>query len=370
MIKPIMKQTQENFEECLKGRELILYGKSKVVCDLVKQYNVKYIVDQNDELWDTNVQGVDVCSPNRLYQENIESVIILVCVDGCHVYDITKTIQAIDHFIIFYWDVLQSPFLREISSNLFDYYERIRNIEIKLYDDYSKKVLREVVHRRMIGAKNSFNDLKVQNEVQYLFYSAIESKHEGAILDCGAYIGDTVDRFVHFFGNSLNKIYSFEAFSENINKIYQKKKEISQYWDGQLEIVPYAVSNEKKMIQLIETEKKGGCYSPEFRGITKFKYEKPINIYDIETCTIDDIIPEHEKVRYIKMDIEGAEFEALQGAEQTIKREKPGLAISIYHNAEDYFRLAELILEFVPEYNIAIRHHKAQHVDTVLYAWI
>ena len=90
----------------------------------------------------------------------------------------------------------------------------------------------------------------------------------------------------------------------------------------------------------------------------------------VDTVSIDEVIPQTEKVGYIKMDIEGAEYKALTGARETIIRERPGLAISIYHNAADYYRLAELIREYVPEYKLAVMHHKDKHVDTVLYAWI
>ena len=131
----------------------------------------------------------------------------------------------------------------------------------------------------------------------------------------------------------------------------------------------FAVSNEKKVISFCETSKKGGSFSPEFGSNTKYKYEDPINTFDVSSCTIDGVVLQ-EKVKLIKMDIEGAEYEALLGAEKTIKTNKPGLAISIYHNAMDYYRIAELILHFVPDYNLSIRHHKTRHVDTVLYAWV
>ena len=52
-----------------------------------------------------------------------------------------------------------------------------------------------------------------------------------------------------------------------------------------------------------------------------------------------------------------------------LKAYKPKLAISIYHNGEDYYRLPLLIKKLVPEYKIAIRHHKKIHVDTDMYCW-
>ena len=70
------------------------------------------------------------------------------------------------------------------------------------------------------------------------------------------------------------------------------------------------------------------------------------------------------------MDIEGAELPALQGAEHIIKKNKPKLAISIYHSDEDMLRLAEYIHELVPEYRLFIRAHRPGIAETVLYAVI
>jgi hypothetical protein len=68
------------------------------------------------------------------------------------------------------------------------------------------------------------------------------------------------------------------------------------------------------------------------------------------------------------MDIEGAELNALKGAEQIIKRYKPKLAICIYHKPEDIWTIPNLLLEFVPDYQFYIRHYSLTCFETVLYA--
>ena len=75
-----------------------------------------------------------------------------------------------------------------------------------------------------------------------------------------------------------------------------------------------------------------------------------------------------DRVTFIKMDIEGSEAKALRGAEKTIRRDKPRLAISIYHKPEDYFEIPFLIKEMVPEYKLYIRHHTFNKNNTVVYA--
>jgi len=62
--------------------------------------------------------------------------------------------------------------------------------------------------------------------------------------------------------------------------------------------------------------------------------------------TIDAILKEikFDSIHFIKMDIEGAELEAIKGASQTILANRPKLAITTYHNAYD-FKCLSFILE-------------------------
>lgn len=87
---------------------------------------------------------------------------------------------------------------------------------------------------------------------------------------------------------------------------------------------------------------------------------------EIKVVTIDGIVK--EKVTFIKMDIEGSELKALHGAEKTIMRDKPKLAISIYHKLEDILDIPAYIHHLVPEYKFYIRHYSLNAAETILYA--
>lgn len=81
-----------------------------------------------------------------------------------------------------------------------------------------------------------------------------------------------------------------------------------------------------------------------------------------------DSVPECQDATWIKMDIEGAEMSALQGARELITRNHPKLTICIYHSDEDMLQIAEYIHELVPEYKLYVRHHTRMRNETVLYA--
>ncbi|OOB79506.1 MAG: FkbM family methyltransferase [Epulopiscium sp. Nuni2H_MBin001] len=85
----------------------------------------------------------------------------------------------------------------------------------------------------------------------------------------------------------------------------------------------------------------------------------------INVDSLDNVLRDTE-VTFIKMDIEGAELQALMGAKQIIKKYKPQLAISIYHKPQDIFELPMYVKSLVPEYKLYLRHYSYHYVDTVL----
>lgn len=89
----------------------------------------------------------------------------------------------------------------------------------------------------------------------------------------------------------------------------------------------------------------------------------------IKTISLDDIVDERE-IGFIKLDIEGSELGALQGAKDTIMRDKPFLALSAYHRNGDALALMSYLHEIVPEYKFWLRHYGPLHYETVLYASI
>ncbi len=87
-----------------------------------------------------------------------------------------------------------------------------------------------------------------------------------------------------------------------------------------------------------------------------------------EKITVSTIDREAPDATFIKMDIEGAELEALKGGAETIKRNKPKLAISIYHKPEDLLELPLYLKELVPEYKLYLRHYSMAYMECVLFA--
>ncbi|KOR29945.1 hypothetical protein TI04_07395 [Achromatium sp. WMS2] len=95
-----------------------------------------------------------------------------------------------------------------------------------------------------------------------------------------------------------------------------------------------------------------------------------MDTFDI--TSIDDYAKEHnlQKISMIKMDIEGAEMEALTGAVNTLRYMQPKLAISTYHKPEDIWEIPLFIKEQNSNYRLFFGHHTPMQEEAVYYAMI
>ena len=92
------------------------------------------------------------------------------------------------------------------------------------------------------------------------------------------------------------------------------------------------------------------------------------NTQECRLVSLDGLLRGKE-VTVLKMDIEGAEIKGLQGAKEIIGKQKPKLAICLYHRPEDLWEVPCMIHAINPEYQMIIKHHCGyNYTDTVLYA--
>lgn len=78
--------------------------------------------------------------------------------------------------------------------------------------------------------------------------------------------------------------------------------------------------------------------------------------------------PSLPQVDFIKMDIEGAEQQALRGAEESIRRFKPDMAITVYHSLEDFWQIPQYLDSLNLGYVFYLRHFTIHAEETVLFA--
>jgi FkbM family methyltransferase len=155
---------------------------------------------------------------------------------------------------------------------------------------------------------------------------------------------------------NVKKIYAFEASPGNTDLI-KRKMANSDFGDAVL--VPFALWSEAAELDFFLNCNHGYSNSVYNAGDS----EK----VRISAVALDDVVPPDEKITYIKLDVEGAELQALIGARRTIERWKPKCAISIYHKPNDCIEIPAYIKSLVPEYRGYMRHEQEDQCETVLY---
>lgn len=93
-----------------------------------------------------------------------------------------------------------------------------------------------------------------------------------------------------------------------------------------------------------------------------------IRIDSFDCTTLDDYASDRlPRVDFIKMDIEGAELDAIEGARDLIQAHKPRLAISAYHKPEDLWEIPQKLKALNPRYDFIFGHHSPVHWESVFY---
>ncbi len=99
----------------------------------------------------------------------------------------------------------------------------------------------------------------------------------------------------------------------------------------------------------------GSICMTEFNGAPGSNLVSSKGDTEIPMVRLDDDIC--EPITFIKMDIEGSEIEAMKGAEQHIRRDKPKLAICSYHNNHHIYEIPRLMREYNPQYKLYMRYN-------------
>ena len=175
-------------------------------------------------------------------------------------------------------------------------------------------------------------------------YFIDEFKYSNRYVDCGTFDGDSVIKYFQYNKNGM--CIAFEPDENNIklcNKNLKNKNVL---------IYPLGVYSHTTILKFNPL---GSGGSIDENGSV-----------EVAVTSLDETIY-NLRPDYIKMDIEGVEVEAIKGAKNIIKDFSPNLAISIYHKANDLWKIPLLIKEINPNYEFKIRCHNHMCLETILY---
>lgn len=209
------------------------------------------------------------------------------------------------------------------------------NAAYALFEDDSKPIFEGCVNFMFGGELETLKS--VTTDKDEAFKNILKLNFDESYLDLGAYRGDTVEEFLRYCNNEYKSITALEPDRRTFKKL-------AEY----LENIPNSVAYQKAVYSesktLLFSSKAGRQSTISSKG------------EEIETITVDELC-KNKKTTYIKMDVEGAEYEAIKGAANTLKTQKPKLNIALYHRSADIFELPLKIAEINPNYKFHFRRH-------------
>lgn len=235
--------------------------------------------------------------------------------------------------------------------------EKVLAVYDMFEDQKSRDVYEELIFARIQGRMPKVGTYSDNAYFCWNEFSDIELGK--TFIDCGAYVGDTIDQYIWKVFGVFDKIIAFEPDANNRKSMSYRLDRLQKEWnisDGKIEVITAGLSDKS-----------------EIRSFTSFGNGLGSKFADngelqVEVVVLDDVI--EERVDFLKADVESFEYRLLSGGKELIKNYKPLLAICIYHNAIDMFSVPLLIASMDLNYKFAVRHHGSGLLDTVLYAWV
>jgi FkbM family methyltransferase len=183
--------------------------------------------------------------------------------------------------------------------------------------------------------------------------AGIGVKPGDVVIDGGGCWGDTA----LYFAQKAGHVFCFECMPSNI-AIIEENLRLNPTLASRISVVQKALWSRSGEKVVFKDFGPGSRRASDSQGI------------EVETQAIDDLVAANslDRVDFIKMDIEAAEPDALIGAEQTLRKHRPQLAISIYHEARHFASIPNWLASLNLGYRFFVDHFTIYGEETVLFA--
>lgn len=324
-------------EKALKNKGYSVYG-FLVSTKTTDSYNGTSVFALDEFIGEDTQVIIGVFNREHPYATISESVESRGCLDILFPWDIYTTLE--DDLGWQYW--LSEP------DFLYKNLSKIKKIHNVLGDELSRSTLLSTVKFRM-GLDLDYSLFR-SNDEQYFNKLTLEPLKKTAInyVDGGAFDGDSYLELVKLY--DVGEAYLFEPDMDNFSKLKGRLSKVKLRHS----LMPLALSDEYKMLSF--SGQGEGCRIDSSDGGVQ-----------IAAAALDDVLCGVD-LNFLKLDVEGAEAEALCGAQTIIRQSKPVIALSAYHRPQDLWELPNLISSISPYYTFYFRQHYYNSFDIVLYA--
>ncbi|WP_292661648.1 FkbM family methyltransferase [Nitratifractor sp.] len=238
---------------------------------------------------------------------------------------------------IMFWDGM----IEDLRSN----FPKYTKIYALFQDNISKNQFYNILNFRNSYDLDYMRGFSEKEDQQY-FEDFLNLKEEGEIfVDIGGYEGYTTEEFIR----RCPKYKEAFFFEPESNNMLIAKKRLERYRD--IHYFPLGLSDRKEILRFTISG-----------SSSKISDEGELTI---QVDRLDDLID--QKITFLKMDIEGAERSAIEGAKNLIRKYHPKLAVSVYHRKDDFWKIPEQILNIRSDYKIYLRHYTEGMSETIMF---
>ncbi len=218
-------------------------------------------------------------------------------------------------------------------------------------DDLSRQIYIAAINTKI---NENLDYIKPYVRLDNLYFPSAEFplRENETLLDVGGFTGDTVREFHGITKGRYKQIISLEPGAENFGKLLATIETL-----GLAKVLPLPIGAWDERTTLRFTTK-------EMHIDNQITED---GLQQIEVDTIDAIVSRVGcPVSLIKLDINGAEYRALAGARETIRKHRPRIVVRL-HAKEDFFRLPLLLNETAPDMKLYLRQRNFMSMMVVLY---
>lgn len=327
------KSSWEKIKES--GLPVVVYGMGNGADKVIDEFNrleipVLGVTASDDFVRGQTFRGYKVTKLSEFDGEFIIAVAFASCIPDVmnRIYSLCDKYRVLVPCVPVFGDEI---FNREFIEK----HEYELNAAYALLEEESKPIFAGCVNFMFGGELETLKNITTDKDE--IFSGVFAMGENESFLDLGAYRGDTVQEFLHYCGNKYNEIIALEPDRRTYKKLCDYLENIPNST-----AVQKAVYSESKI--MLFSSKAGRQSTLSKKG------------EEIGTVTVDELCGGKD-ITYIKMDVEGAEYDALEGAKSTLKEQKPKLNIALYHRSRDVFELPLKIAEINPEYKFYLRRH-------------
>jgi FkbM family methyltransferase len=228
--------------------------------------------------------------------------------------------------------------------------ERVESALALFADDASRERFVDEVRARLTGRFDLLGSAVA--EPQYLVDDLYSLRDDEVVFDGGAFDGDTLRDWLTK-GRAFARWIAIEPDAVNADRLVAFAETLPAETRGRVRVLRNALGSKTGTARLVAD----GPSTRIDAGATG----------DVPVSTID-AISGVARPTFVKLDIEGAEPDALRGGAITIARDRPVLAVCVYHRQPHLWEIPLLISSMLGDCDFVLRPHGAEGWDLVLYA--